>query len=75
MLPENIVTQIPLEPFVHDLCLTICLGVVTSARGQLCVIQPRQLLPKCIKEHDVPVTDNVLRQPMESEYFPEEQLC
>jgi hypothetical protein len=48
--------------------------VIASARFQLCPHQPKQLSPKCPYEPVVPVTDDVLRQPMNFEDLPEENL-
>jgi hypothetical protein len=48
--------------------------VIVGARCQLCPHQPKQLSPKCPYEPTVPVTDDVLRQPMKSEDLPEEKI-
>jgi hypothetical protein len=74
MLSSYIVPQIPFNPLVDNLGLPICLRVIAGARCQLCPHQLKQLSPKCPYEPSVPVTDDVLRQPMKSEDLPKENL-
>jgi hypothetical protein len=73
-LSSYIVPQIPFNPLVDNLYLPIYLRVIASARYQLCPHQPKQLFPKCPFEPNVPVTDDVLRQPKTLEDLPEEKL-
>ena len=74
MLSTHIVSQIPFNPLVDDLGLPICLRVIAGARCQLCPHQSKQLSPKCPYEPTIPVTDDVLQQPMKCEDLPEEKL-
>ena len=74
MLSSYIVPQIPFNPLVENLSLPICLRVIADARCQLCPHQLKQLSLKCPYEPIVPVTDDVLQQPMKSEDLPEEKL-
>ena len=48
--------------------------MIAGARCQLCPHQPKQLSAKCPYEPTVPVTDDVLWQPMKSKDLPEEKL-
>jgi hypothetical protein len=48
--------------------------VIAGARCQLCPHQPKQLSPKFPYEPTVPITDDVLRQPMKSEDLPKENI-
>jgi hypothetical protein len=73
-LSSYIVPQIPFNPLVDNIGLPICLREIASARCQLCPHQLKQLSPKCPYEPTVPVTDDVLRQPMKSEDLLEENL-
>jgi hypothetical protein len=73
-LSSYIVPQIPFNPLVDNLGLPIYLRVIAGVRCQLCPHQPKQLSPKCPYEPIVPVTDDVLQQPMKSEDLPEEKL-
>jgi hypothetical protein len=59
-LSSYIVPQIPLNPLVDILGLPIRLRMIVGAR--------------CPYEPTVPVTDDVLRQPVKSEDLPEEKL-
>jgi hypothetical protein len=60
MLSSYIVPKIPLNPLVDNLGLLICLRMIAGAR--------------CPYELTVPVTDDVLRQPVKSEDLLEENL-
>jgi hypothetical protein len=73
-LSSYIVPQIPFNPLVGNIGLPICLRVIAGARCQLCPHQPKNLSPKCPYELTVPITDDVLQQPMKSEDLPEEKL-
>jgi hypothetical protein len=59
-LSSYIVPQIPLNPLVDNLGLPIYLRMIAGAR--------------CPYEPTVPVTDDVLRQPVKSEDLPEEKI-
>ena len=74
MLSSYIVPQIAFNPLVDNLNLPICLRVIAGARCQLYPHQPKQLSPKFPYEPTIPVTDDVLRQPMKSEDLPEENI-
>jgi hypothetical protein len=73
-LSSYIIPQIPFNPLDDNLGLPIYLREIVSARCQLCPHQLKQLSPKCPYELTVPVTDDVLRQPMKSEELPEENI-
>jgi hypothetical protein len=73
-LSSYIVPQIPFNPLVENIGLPICPRVIDGARCQLCPHQLKQFSPKCPYELTVPVTDDVLRQPMKSKDFPEENI-
>jgi hypothetical protein len=73
-MSSYIVPHIPFNPLVENLDLPICLRVIAGARCQLCPHQMKQLSPKCPYEPTIPVTDDVLQQPMKSKDLPEENL-
>ena len=60
LLTCNIMSQIPLHPFIHYFGLTIHLQVIASTESSLCTCQLENLLPKGAKKPAIPITHNSL---------------
>jgi hypothetical protein len=74
LFSSYIVPKIPFNPLVENIDLPIYLRVIAGTMCQLCPHQPKQLSPKFPYEPTIPITDDVLRQPMKSKDLPEEKI-
>ena len=67
LLPTNIVPQVAFQPLIHPLCLVIIFWMIYFSRCQFFPHHFEEFLPKCTQKYAIFVTNNALRNPMQSE--------
>ena len=69
LLPTNIVPQVSFQTLIHHFYLDMNFGIIACARCQMFPHHFEEFLPKCTQKSIIFVTNNSLRNPMQSEKF------